>query len=483
MAHKALSMVLIYANAEVLLMSIHSARSGDVAPALSMPPRTGGLPVVGALPAFFRRPFDFFLSARERYGDIYTLDLGIVRWVIVNHPRHAEYILRDNSQNYRKGGGLWDMVRTILGNGLVVSEGDFWLRQRRMIQPHFHRKQLAGLTDAMVDATTAGLESWDRAAASQQPVDLLPRFSSITMRVIARALFGQGLGQAALDRVSDVMAFTMDYLMTGTITYSLPRWLPLPGARRHRAGVREFDALVAQIIAHERSAEIPSDSLLGMLVQMVDEESGERMTDAQLVDEVKTFFLAGYETTSLALTWSVYLLTQHPAVLDKLRAEVDAVLAGRTPSFADLPALTYTRMVIQETMRLRPPAFWVPRTAVADDVIDGYAIPAGASVMPLIYGIHHHPDLWEQPERFDPERFTGEALAQQHKSAWMPFGLGQRQCIGRDFSIMEAQIILAMIVQRYTLTTMDGQTVLPKFSTTLKPDRPVMVGLRRRAGA
>jgi cytochrome P450 len=334
----------------------------------------------------------------------------------------------------------------------------------------------------MVAATIVGLEPWDRAAAAQEPGDLLPDFSAITMRVIARALFGQGLAQADLDRMSDVMAFAMDYLMTGAITYSLPRWLPIPGARRYRAGLREFDALVGQIIAHERNAATPSDSLLAMLVRMVDEESGESMTDAQLVDEVKTFFLAGYETTSLTLTWAVSLLLQQPEVLDKLRAEVDTVLAGRAPTFADLPALTYTRMVIQEVMRLRPAAWWVPRTAVADDLIDGYAIPAGTMVVSLTYGIHHRPDLWEQPTRFDPERFTSERVAQQHKSAWMPFGMGQRQCIGRDFSIMEAQIILAMIVQRYTLAAASGLGVQPKFSTTLKPDRPVLVHLESRAG-
>ena len=192
--------------------------------------------------------------------------------------------------------------------------------------------------------------------------------------------------------------------------------------------------------------------------------------------------LTGDETTSLTLTWAIHMLTQHPEVLEKVRAEVDTVLMGRDPSFADLPALSYTRMVIQEALRLRPAAWWIPRTAVADDMIDGYAIPAGTMVVPLTYGIHHHPDLWAQPERFDPERFAPEQVAQQHKSAWMPFGMGQRQCIGRDFSLMEAQIILAMIVQRYTLAAPSGSEVRPKFSTTLKPDRPVLVYLEPRAG-
>jgi cytochrome P450 len=433
------------------------------------------------LPAFLRAPFDFFLAARERYGDIYTLDLGFLRWVIVNQPRHAEYVLRENSQNYRKGAAIWEMIRTILGNGLVVSEGDFWLRQRRMIQPHFHHKQLAGLTGAMVAAAAEGLQRWDEAAATQQPLDLLPSFSALAMRVIARALFGQGLAEADIDRVSQNMAFVLDYLMVGALTSSLPRWLPIPGASRYRAARREFDALVAQKIRQERNAHTPSDSLLALLIRMVDEESGEAMTDSQLSDEVKTFFLAGYETTSLTLTWSLSLLSQHPQVMDKLRAEVDTVLAGRQPSFADLPALTYTRMVIQEVMRLRPAAWWVPRTAVVDDVIDGYAIPAGTTVVPLIYGIHHHPEIWSEPDRFDPQRFTSEQVAQRHKLAYLPFGMGQRQCIGKDLALMEAQIILAMLVQRYELTAVPGSPVLPKLSTTLKPNRSVLMRVEQRA--
>jgi cytochrome P450 len=462
-------------------MSMDSARSSYPAAAQPLPPLTRGLPIVGALPAFLRQPFAYFLAARQRYGDIYTLDLGVFRWIILHHPRHAEYVLRENSQNYRKGAAIWEMLRTILGNGLVVSEGDFWLRQRRMIQPHFHHKQLARLTDAMVAAVAEGLERWEGAAAAQQPLDLLPNFSALAMRVIARALFGQGLAQADIDRVSQIMAFVLDYMMAGALTYSLPRWLPIPGAGRYRAARREFDALVAQMITHERNADTPSDSLLALLVRMVDEESGETMSDTQLSDEVKTFFLAGYETTSLTLTWAVSLLTEHPQVMDKLRAEVDTALAGRLPSFADLPALTYTRMVIQEVMRLRPAAWWVPRTAIADDIIDGYAIPAGTTVVPLIYGVHHHPDIWSQPEHFDPERFTSEQVAQRDKLAYLPFGLGQRQCIGKDLALMEAQIILAMLVQRYGLNAVPGPALLPKLSTTLKPNRPVFVRVTQRA--
>lgn len=469
-------------------MSIASSSlTDDNVPVASAPPRTRGLPLVralvGALPELLHRPFEFLLTARERYGDIFTLDLGFVRWVVVSHPRQADHVLRENSHNYRKGGAMWDMIRTLLGNGLVVSEGEFWLRQRRMMQPHFHRKQLAGLTSAMVSATVDSLSRWDRAAALGQPLDMLPAFSAITMRVITRALFGQGLSESDLEKVSQAMPFIIDYLMAGMVSRSLPKWVPFPGARRYRRLVRELDALIGELIKNERSAETSSDSLLAMLVNMVDAESGERMTDGQLLDEVKTFFLAGYETTSVALTWIMHLLAEHPEVMAKLQAEIDTVLAGRTPGFADLPALRYCSMVVQEAMRLRPPSWWLPRTAIADDVIDGYAIPAGTTVIAFTYGVHHHPRVWDQPARFDPERFRSEQLAHQHKLSWMPFGVGQRQCIGKDFALMEAQLILAMLVQRYTFTQAKGAPIRPTFTMTLRPNRPVLMHLQRRAAS
>jgi cytochrome P450 len=434
---------------------------------------------VGALPAFLRRPFAFFREAQLRHGDIYTLDIGVLKWVILSHPSHAEHVLVANAQNYRKGGAMWDTVRELLGNGLVVSEGDFWLRQRRMIQPHFHRQRLAGMTEAISAATAESLDTWEAAAASGAPIDALQGFAPITLRVIARALFGQGLDPATLSRIDGNMAYVLDFMLTGVATHSLPRWLPIPGARRYRATIEELDRDVYAVIAAERAAAAPSDSMLAMLVHMADEESGEGMSDVQLHDEVMTFFLAGYETTSIALAWATHFLTQHPQALERVRAEVDAALGGRTPTFADLPALNYTKAVIQETMRLRPPSWWLPRTAVADDEIDGYTIPAGTTVVSFTYGIHHNPAIWEAPDRFDPERFLRPA-PERHRLAWVPFGAGQRQCIGRDFSLMEAQIILAMLVQRYDLRAVPGSVAELGLSTTLKPKTPVHVHVRRR---
>jgi cytochrome P450 len=271
-------------------------------------------------------------------------------------------------------------------------------------------------------------------------------------------------------------------MMVNTATRSLPAWIPVPGRRRYREAIAKIDETIYGMIAASRQEAEPANHLLGMLLHSVDEETGEGMSDRQLRDEIFTLFLAGYETTSIALTWAFAYLTSQPATLQKLQAEVDSVLAGRTPAFADLPKLTYTRMVLQEVLRIRPPSYWSGRTAIADDEIDGYRIPAGSVVIWLTYMIHHHPESWPNPEQFDPERFApqAESAAPRHPFAWMPFGAGQRLCIGRDFALLEGTLALAMIVQRFQINAVAGQTLQPGLSTTLRPKGGVKVWLRHR---
>jgi cytochrome P450 len=434
-----------------------------------LPPRTPGLPLLGSLPALLRRPFDFLRDARARYGDIYRLDLGVAKPIVLNHPRHIQHVLIDNAKNYYKGGGLWDGVRAVSGNGLVVSEGDFWLRQRRLIQPHFHHKRLAALTAAMVEATTESLDEWQVAAGSVQPFDIQSAFGKLTMRVICRALFGQQLSRAELDAASVHASLIFDRLILSMVTSELPRWLPIPGTRRHRQAVAALDAIVYRLIANERAAATPSNSLLGMLVELVD-ETGTGMTDQQLRDEVITFFLAGYETTAATLAWLVHTLTQHPDALRAVEAELGMLLGERQPAIRDLMAMPYTHAVIQETLRLHAPSLSIPRTAAADDEIDGFRIPAGETVLLFVYGVHRNPDVWPDPERFDPGRFLGDTPADRHKHAWIPFGAGQRQCIGRDLSLMETQIVLAMLLQRFRIAAVPGRVVWPKLGATYVPN-------------
>lgn len=445
-----------------------------------MPPLLKGWPLVGVLPSLLRDPFGFVLSAWQQNGDIFTLDLGFTRMVFLCHPRHAQHLLRDNAANYYKGGALWDAIRKVLGNGLVVSEGDFWLRQRRLMQPQFHRQRLAGLTTHIVEAIDEALRTWEEPARTGQPFNVAEPLNALTMRVVLKTLFGASLKPQEMDRVGAEMAFLFTYFFVDAATAALPHWLPIPGWRRYQEALALFDQIVYQVIRTSRAEIGPENHLLAMLLNTVDEETGARMDDRQLRDEIATLFVAGFETTSLALSWAVHHLTQHPAVLQKLQEEVDRVLDGRTPTFADLPNLAYTRMVLQETLRIAPPSYWTPRTGVADDEIDGYHIPAGTTIVSFTYAIHRHPDYWPDAERFDPERFTPENSTRRDHFAWIPFGAGNRQCIGRDFALMEGQLALAMFVQRYQLSAVPGQTVQPALSGTLRPKGGVTVRLARR---
>ena len=443
-------------------------------------PLTKGLPLVGSLPQLIKNPFGYLKQARENYGDIYNLNLGISKMLIVNHPRQMQHILVDNAQNYRKGGAMWDAVRAMLGNGLVVSEGSFWMRQRRMMNPQFHRQRLAALNDLMVSAITEALDTWEK-SANGSDFNVASAFSELTMKVITRTLFGTGLSTEEMDRVSKAMNYALTYIIQAIVLNSLPSWMPAPGKKEFEQSIKQIDDTVFRIIADSRKDNGESNHLMAMLLDMVDDETGEGMTDQQLRDEVTTLFLAGYETTSIALSWAFDLLTHHPDVMEKLQAEVDSAIGDRLPTFADLMKLPYSRMILQETLRIRPAAWQLPRTAIEDDELDGYRIPAGTTITGLIYMCHYHPEEWENPEVFDPERFQPDKSEKRHKFAYMPFGAGQRKCIGMDFALMEGQLALAMVAQRYKLTKTTEDLAKPQLSTTLRPKGGVVVKLEKRS--
>ena len=451
--------------------------------ALSKPiksiPLSRGLPLVGSIPDLMKDPFGFMAQARETYGDMYRLNLGLTNVVMLNHPRQIQHVFVDHAQNYRKGGPMWDAIRVLLGNGLVVSEGEFWRRQRRMMQPQFHRQRLAALSELMVSAIDESLDSW-KSENNDATFDLAPAFNYLTMKVITRTLFGMGLDANAMDEVSEAVTYAVDYILKAVALNALPAWMPAPGRKQYQEAIAKIDKQVYGIIASTRKKSGSENYLLEMLLDAVDAETGEGMTDQQLRDEVTTLFLAGYETTSLTLSWALDYLIRCPEIMQKLQAEVDSLLGKRLPTFADLPNLPYTRMVLQETLRHRPSAWQVMRTAVEDDEIDGYPIPAGTNLVALIYMCHHHPEEWSNPEEFDPERFSPENSERRHKLAWMPFGAGQRMCIGKDFALMEGQLALAMTVQRYQITPVANRRAQLQLSTTLRPGGGVKVKLVKR---
>jgi cytochrome P450 len=428
-----------------------------------------------------RGQHDYFVKAREEYGDIFYVDLGVTGFVALNHPRHVQHVLRDNSKNYRKSGDIWVAIRALIGNGLPASEGDLWLRQRRMMQPQFHRQRLGGLADSIVDAVDECLSRWDAAARTGEPLNVATEFSHITMRVIVKAMFGSGLSTEEEALVNEEMSRVLDYILQSLVTQLIPPWIPLPARTRYQVTCKRLHDLMLRIIERRIRGQGSGGSLLDLLIDMVDAETGEGMTKQQLRDEVMALFLAGYETTATTLSWVAHFLLQHPEAAQALRAEVDAALGGARPSFSSLPKLSYTHMFIRESLRLRPPVYAILRSAIEDDEIDGFHIPAGTFVPIMTYVIHRHPEVWERPNEFDPLRFLPEHQAKRPALSFLPFGAGQRQCIATDFAMMEGQLILARLVQRYDFLAVPNRTASIRAAMTLRAKDGVWVRLQRRA--
>jgi cytochrome P450 len=448
--------------------------------ALQTPPRASGLPLLGTLPGLLTRKIDYVSELRERHGDIFTLDLKLGEMVLLCHPRHAQHLFVDRARAYGKSGPVFDSLRTLLGNGLPVSEGEFWKRQRRMMQPAFHQQRLVALADKMVEAIDECLEGWDAIAARGEPFNIAQAFNRVTMSVMVRTMFGASLKPDEVDRVASALVYIIDFILLGFATQALPDWVPVPGRARYQEHIRTIDETVLAVTERAQREVGGEATLLTLLRDMVDTESGERMSQKELRDETVAIFLAGYETTSVSMAWALHSLTQQPHLMQRLRAEVEHAVGTRVPGFGDLTSLAWCRYVAQEAMRLYPPIFWLARKAVEEDVIDGFRIRAGTSMALMTHHIHRHPEQWKEPERFDPERFTPERSAGRHKYAWVPFSAGHRQCIGKEFALMEAQLILTRLAQRFHVEAVPGRVAEPLLSTSLRTKSGVWVKLTRR---
>jgi cytochrome P450 len=442
------------------------------------PPGPRGLPVLGSLLDIRRDPTGVFLRAALRYGDVAYFTVGPRQGYLITNPADVRHVLQDNARNYQKS-PLYQKLRMHLGNGLLTSEGEFWLRQRRIAQPAFHRQRVAGLADVMVTASREAATQWQALAESGRAVAVDDEMMRLTRTVVVRALLGSDLGPYT-DRIDQAWTILNEYIGEDFWSLGLTDWLPTPRRRRFQAARRLLREAVDYVIAERRRAATDSPDLLSMLLAARDDDTGEGMTDEQLRVEVTTFLLAGQETTSLALTWIWYLLSQHPSSRVRLEAELDTVLDGRPPEYADLANLTYTRMVIDEALRLYPPAWGFSRQALGDDQISGYHLPRGWMAFVIPFVLHRLPSLWEEPEAFDPDRFSPERSADRPKFAYVPFGAGPRQCIGNQFALMEAQLIVATLAQRYRLRLVPGHRVEAWPLITLRPRYGMPMFIERR---
>lgn len=461
---------------------MHSSNRGSTKhPSLSLRPvpLPPGLPLVGNLLTVWRKgTFQNYHDNWQRYGDVVGQRFGPARSVALSHPEHINYVLVKNKTNYNRGRG-YHALKMFTGEGLLSTEGNFWKRHRRFMQPPFTPRAVPDHAPAMRAVTLEFSSRWDECARLGQVLDMQTEMLNVTMAVIVKTMLGLDLDKATGKLVN---AFTTATALVGSRITGLPipLALPIPSNLRFKRALRTVDSFIYELIAERQRHPTASNDLLSQLLKAQDPESGQRMSAKQIRDELVTIIFAGHDTTAQTLTWACYLLSQHPDAEAQLHAEVSTLLQGRIPSVPELSTLSYTNMVLQETMRLYPPAWAIPRGAINDDEIGGYHIPAGSMVFSVVYSAHRHLDFWDEPERFWPERFATEKVLNLPPGAYMPFGLGARACIGRHFAMQEALLLIATFAQRYQLRLLPNHKVVPYSSPTLHPRFGLPMTITRR---
>jgi cytochrome P450 len=435
------------------------------------------MPILGMLPAVRRDPTGMFLKAALQYGEVVYFRIGPRQGYLITNPDDIRHVLQENARNYHKS-PLYDKLRLFLGNGLLTSEDAFWLRQRRIAQPAFHRQRMGAIAGVMADAARDAAARWEPLASAGAPVDVDEEMMRLTRTVVVRSLLGADLGPFT-STIDPAWTTINEYVGKSFWSIGFDQ-LPTPSYRRFQAARAVLRGAVDHVIAERRRDPGDHADLLSMLMSARDEETGEAMTDEQLRVEVTTFLLAGQETTSLALTWTWYLLSQHPAVRKRLEDELDEVLNGRPPEYADLANLHYLRMVVDESLRLYPPAWGISRQAMGADRLGGFRLPRGWLAFVIPYVLHRLPAFWKDPEQFDPERFSPEHSADRPKFVYLPFGAGPRQCIGNQFALIETQLSLATFAQSYRLHLQPGHRVDPWPLITLRPRFGMPMTIERR---
>ncbi len=433
------------------------------------------IPLSGLL-AYRRGPLPFFQNLAAQYGDIAHFKLGPQEAVFLNHPDYIKEVLVTNHQNFIKGLAL-QRAKRLLGEGLLTSEGEFHRRQRRLAQPGFHRARIASYADVMIDYAARMRARWREG----ETLDMSEEMMRLTLAIVGKSLFDADVESDA-EEVGKAMSIVMELFNTITIPFfELLEKLPLPQFRRFDSAKAKLDAVIYRLIEERRRSGKDRGDLLSMLLLAQDTEGdGGRMTDVQLRDEALTIFLAGHETTANALTWTWYLLSQHPEFEAKLHNEIDEVLQSRLATFADMPKLKYTEMVLAESMRLYPPAWAIGRRAVNDCEIGGYFVPKQSLVLMSQYVMHRDERYFHEPLRFKPERWTADERERRPQFSYFPFGGGPRRCIGEGFAWMEGILLIATLAQHWQMRLVPDHPVALKPLMTLRPKHGMRMTVVRR---
>jgi cytochrome P450 len=435
-------------------------------------PRAG---LLGQLPELRRDPLSLLSHCARDYGDFVRIRLGLARVVLVSHPDLVEEVLVTRSQDFRKNLGT-RRLRSALGSGLLVSEGATWLRQRRLMQPAFHRRRVEKMAESMIATVSQAIATW-RAGETR---DVYADMVELTLKVAALTLFGIDITED-LDTIRRSSRIMTAHLRSRLFSLMMlvPDEVPTPGNLRYAAAIRELDRLIYRVISQRRAASSSADcaDLLGMLLDARD-DAGRSMTDRQLRDEVFTIMSASYDTTALALTWAWVLLSRNPGARQRLYDEIDSVLDGRTVSAMDLPRLKYVEQVVSETLRLYPSAWVIGREATRDTQLGGQLVRKGTTVLCSPWVLHRDPRFFDRPEVFLPERWADALTQRLHRFAYIPFGAGQRVCIGSAFAQLEATLALATIAQRFRLDPAEpAQSIEAMPVLTLQPAGSVSMKL------
>jgi cytochrome P450 len=411
-----------------------------------------------------RDPLGFLVGLWRQYGDVAFFKAGPFDVYLLSHPDAIRDVLVTHNARFMKGQGLQEMKR-LLGEGLLTSEGELHKRQRRLIQPMFHHTRIEGYGEVMVERTIRMRDSWQ----DGQDLDVHEQMMRLTLSIVAKTLFDTDIEDREAQRVADALSTSLGLFdkLTSPLSNLLMRLPSSPGLRQFEGAKGVLDEIVYGMIEERRRTGDRGDLLSTLL--LAQESDGERMTNVQVRDEAITIFLAGHETTSNALTWTWYLLSQHPDVEANLHEELDTALGDRPPTVADLPNLPYTERVLTESMRLYPPAWILGRRALVEHEVDGYRIPAGSIVVTAQYIVHHDPRWFPDPYRFDPDRWLRDRVSSRPKYSYFPFGGGQRLCIGEPFAWMEGELLLATLAQRWKLRLVRGQPIDLSPVVTLRP--------------
>ena len=454
---------------------------GHTVEARRTPPTAPGNFVLGNIRDVARDPLEFLTTTARAHGDVVRYRLATYDFYLVTHPDGVQPILLDNNRNYtRNGSVIWAALKPAFGSPLIGSDGESWLFRRRIMQPVFVHRQVANFTRIITEKAASMLDAWESVAEHGQRLDIVPDVGKMTLNILMASLFGVQTSDMTRDLGHATLVQSQYAIMRARLLFYPPPFVPTPHNRRLRAAKKVLDRNIDALINEHRAHPDAHTDLLSLLIRARDEETGGALSDQQLRDEMASLYFAGFSSSSNALLWAFYLLAQHPEAMHRLLADIDVVLGDRPPTAEDLPNLPYLQRVLFETLRLYPPIYASVRKVLADDEILGYRIPAGSHVTVSAHVTHRSPQLWDEPERFNPDRFEPPLAKARPRYAYFPFLGGPHQCLGRDFFLLEAQLVIIMAAQRYRLELVPGHVAEaePLITQRMRGSLPMVIHRR-----